>query len=70
MEIENDDGLIQLYNEVIKELHQRLNPLKYAQITVSCSAQHADLEQAIVFLEEARTRLATKPDASFFLRIA
>lgn len=30
MEIENDDGLIQLYNEVIKELHQRLNPLKYA----------------------------------------
>ena len=70
MDIENDDGLLHLYNELVKDLHMRLNPLKYAQITVICSAQFVDLEAAITFLDEARTRLAGKNDARFYLRIA
>ena len=56
-ELENDQGLLELYNEMVKDLNTRLNPLKYAQITVLVSAQHQDVEQAIVFLEEARSRI-------------
>lgn len=55
---------------MVKDLHSRLNPLKYAQITVIVSSQHSDLEQAITFLEEARTRLDKKEDAKRYCRIA
>lgn len=78
-----DEGndLIELYNALIKDLHPRLNPLKYALITVNVSRQFSskfttvnnyriDLEDAIKFLEEARTRVATKQDAVFILKIA
>ena len=53
---ENQD-LILLYTEMIKPLHNKLNPLKYAIITVSVSRQFADIEAAITFLEEAKSRL-------------
>jgi hypothetical protein len=29
-ELENDDGLMKLYNSVVKDLHMKVNPLKYA----------------------------------------
>jgi hypothetical protein len=54
----------------VKNLDRNLNPLKYAQITVLCSRQHVDLEQAIVFLAEAKDRLKNKVDAGLYLRIA
>lgn len=36
-----DEGndLVELYNALIKDLHPRLNPLKYALITVNVSRQ-------------------------------
>jgi hypothetical protein len=61
--------LIELYNEMIKSLSTKLNPLKYAIITVSVSRQFADLEAAIVFLEEAKGRLINRTDAQFLCRI-
>jgi chromosome condensin MukBEF complex kleisin-like MukF subunit len=48
----------------------KVNPLKYAQITVNCSQQFADLDQAIVFLGEAKDRMKNFIDARLFLRIA
>jgi len=53
---ENQDLLL-LYTEMIKPLHTKLNPLKYAIITVSVSRQFADIDAAITFLEEAKSRL-------------
>jgi hypothetical protein len=54
---------------MVKPLHTKLKPLKYAIITVSVSRQFSDIEAAIVFLEEARTRLQGKIDAQFLCRI-
>ena len=54
---------------MVKPLHAKLKPLKYAIITVSVSRQFSDIEAAIVFLEEARTRLQGKIDAQFLCRI-
>jgi len=48
----------------------KVNPLKYAQITVNCSVQFADLDQAIVFLGEARDRMKASLDAALYLRIS
>jgi len=59
---ENQD-LILLYNEMVKPLSTKLKPLKYAIITVSVSRQFSDIEAAITFLEEAKTRLQGKIDA-------
>lgn len=61
--------LLELYNEMIKSLSTKLNPLKYAIITVQVSRQYADLEAAITFLEEAKGRLVNKTDAQFLCRI-
>ena len=61
--------LLDLYNEMIKSLSTRLNPLKYAIITVQVSRQFADLEAAITFLHEAKTRLVNKSDALFICTI-
>jgi hypothetical protein len=58
-----------LYNELVKPLNRKLNPLKYAIITVSVSRQYPDIEAAITFLEEAKTRLSGKTDALFICRI-
>ena len=65
---ENQD-LIQIYDELVKPLNTKLNPLKYAIITVSVSRQFSDIENAISFLEEAKTRLGGKSDALFICRI-
>lgn len=65
---ENQD-LLALYNEMIKPLYNKLNPLKYALITVSVSRQFSDIEAAITFLEEAKVRLQGKVDAQFLCRI-
>jgi len=66
---ENQD-LLDLYNEMIKPLSTRINPLKYAIVTVSVSRQFADIEQAITFLDEASKRLEGRKDAQFLCRIA
>lgn len=55
---------------MVKPLYMKLNPLKYAIITVSVARQYPDLEQAIKFLEEAKSRLVNKVDALFLLRIS
>lgn len=61
--------LVHLYNEMVKSLSTKLNPLKYAIITVQVSRQFADLEAAITFLDEAKTRLVNKSDALFICTI-
>ncbi len=57
-----DDGtdLIELYNALVKDIVTRVNPLKYALITVNTSRQFTDLEEAIRFLDAAKGRLAGK----------
>lgn len=59
-----------IYEHLIKSLATKLNPLKYAIITVQVSRQYSDLEQAIVFLQEAHDRLKDFSDAKFLCRIA
>ena len=48
-----DEGtdLIEIYNNLIKDTVTRVNPLKYALITVNASRQFTDFEEAIRFLE-------------------
>ena len=67
-----DEGtdLIELYNALVKDIVTRVNPLKYALITVNASRQFTDLEEAIKFLDAAKGRLAGKQDASFICQIA
>jgi hypothetical protein len=76
---ENEGTLIELYNLMIKDLYGKINPIKYALITINVSRQfqsihthayHLDLEDAIKFLEEAKTRLSGKQDAVFLCKIA
>ena len=66
---ENTD-LLKLYDALVKNLEQKMNPMKYAMITVSASRQHEDFDKAIEFLEEARTRLGDNEDAKMLCRIA
>jgi hypothetical protein len=61
--------LLSLYSEIIKPLWNKLNPIKYAIITVLVSRQFADVLQAIDFLGEAQTRLEKWQDAVFLCRI-
>jgi hypothetical protein len=56
-------NLLDLYSEMVKPLWNRLNPIKYALISVYSSRQIADVEAAIEFLEEARKRLDKRNDA-------
>ena len=69
-QLENDTGLIDLYNEMVKDLHTRVNPLKYAQISVLCCVQIQDLDEAFDFLGQASERVKHRKDATYFLRIA
>ena len=55
--------LLDLYSEMVKPLWNKLNPIKYATVTVSASRQIPDVEAAIEFLEEARKRLDKSTDA-------
>jgi hypothetical protein len=67
-----DEGsdLIELYNSLIKDTSSRMNPLKYALITINASRQFTDLEEAIRFLDGAKSRLAGKTDAVFICQVA
>lgn len=68
----SDDGneLIQMYSKMISGLNFKLNPIKYAIITIACSRQYESIEDSINFLEEAIGRLRNKHDANFLLSIA
>ena len=66
---ENAD-LLELYEHMVKGLSSKLNPIKYAIITILVSRQHSDIDQSIVFLDEASGRLEGKRDAQFLCRIA
>lgn len=66
---ENTD-LLELYEQMVKGLSSKLNPIRYAIITILVSRQHTDIEQSIVFLDEASARLDGKRDAQFLCRIA
>lgn len=67
-----DEGtdLIELYNTLIKDTSTRVNPLKYALITVNAARQYSDLEEAIKFLEAAKGRLHGKSDATFICEVS
>ena len=62
--------LILMYSKMIEKLNYKLNPIKYAIITISCSRQYESIEDAIKFLEEAKGRLRNKHDALFLVSIA
>ena len=62
--------LIDLYNALIKDTKTRINPLKYAVLTIQCAREFSDLEAAITFLKEAEARLKGEQDAEFLCRIA
>ena len=47
---ENDDLLV-LYEALVKSLTHKLNPIKYAIITVLASRQHVDIEVSLDFLD-------------------
>ncbi len=59
-----------MYNNLIKDTSTRVNPLKYALITVNAARQYTDLEEAIKFLEAAKGRLHGKHDATFICEVA
>ena len=61
----SDDGneLIEMYNKMISGLNFKLNPIRYAIITIACSRQFESIEDAIKFLEESKGRLRNKHDA-------
>lgn len=67
-QIENED-LLDLYRPMIQPLHDKVNPIKYAIVTVHVSRQFTDIEKAIEFLGEAKDRLKSV-DAKFLCRIA
>ena len=54
----------------MKGLTRKLNPIKYAILTVLASRQHADIDSSIEFLEEAKGRLDFAKDAAYLCRIA
>ena len=62
--------LITFYSKVVQNLNHRLNPLKYAQITISCSRQFESIEDSIKFLEETKDRLKNKQDALLLLEVS
>ena len=66
---ENDDLLV-LYESMVKALTHKLNPIKYAMLTVLASRQHVDIEVSISFLDEAKERLQRYGDAVYLCRIA
>ena len=62
--------LIDLYNKIILKMNYKIDPMKYAIITISCSRQFESIEESIKFLEEAKERLRLKNDALKMLSIA
>jgi len=51
-------------------MNYRLDPIKYAQMTILCSRQFESIEDAITFLEEAKGRLTLKHDALKLIEVA
>lgn len=66
----DDSHLLTMYNNLILKLNHRLDPIKYAIITISCSRQYQSIEDSIQFLEECKVRLRGKQDALFLLEIS
>ena len=66
---DNQDLLV-LYEALVKPLNHKLNPIKYAVLTVLASRQHEDIAASIEFLEEAKKRLENYKDAVYLCRIA
>lgn len=62
--------LINMYEKLIQKMNFRLNPIKYALITISCSRQFESIEDSIKFLEESKDRLRNKSDALFLIDIS
>ena len=60
---ENNRDLLTLYEAMVGSLTGKVNPIKYALITVAASRQFEDFEEAIEFLEKARVRFDGEPDA-------
>jgi hypothetical protein len=59
-----------LYEKLISSLNHKMNPLKYAKVTISCSRCFEDIEEAIEFLEKAKGRISKFKDACFLLEIS
>ena len=59
-----------LYESLIQNLNHKLNPLKYAIITISCSRAFEDIEDSIAFLGKAVERMARYKDAVFLLEVS
>lgn len=55
---------------MIEKLSDRLNPLKYALITIACSRGFESIEDSIKFVEEAMGRMKRYQQAVFLLRIS
>lgn len=66
----NGNELLEMYNKLILKMNYKLAPLKYALITIYVSRQFESIEDAIVFLEEAKDRLRNRTDALKMLEIA
>ena len=59
-----------LYESLVKGLTHKLNPIKYALLTILASRQHANIDLSIEFLDEAKVRLESYKDAVYLCRIA
>ena len=66
----NGNELIHFYEKMIEKLNDRINPLKYALISIACSRQFESIEDSIKFLEKTKDRLKNKRDALFLLDIS
>jgi len=66
----NGNELIHFYEKMIEKLNDRINPLKYALISIACSRQFESIEDSIKFLEKTKDRLKNKRDALFLLEIS
>ena len=66
----DNSDLLTLYDALVKSLTHKLNPIKYALLTILASRQHADIDMSIAFLDEAKGRLESYRDAVFLCRIA
>jgi hypothetical protein len=62
--------LVELYKLMIEKLSDRLNPLKYALITIACSRDYESIEDSIKFVEEAMGRMKRYQQAVYLLRIS
>lgn len=69
-DLSSNTDLLDLHRDLIRPLATRLNPIKYALVSISVSRQFADVEEAISFLETCSKQLDGKRDAQFLLKIA